>query len=196
MSMGRMGVSVVAASLAAVCLSPSARARDEAAPSHGTTGIPCRVSWRGSTYGGDTQRSVGEATMTRIVPRAGGAFLAMGSGRATVEYTSALGCPMEGTPWTATYDVIITSEDGHTATVTLASMDPPHSVVACPATGHMQFDADVPEFEATVVLRPGEQDFDQEFQLTGPERQTGVHLPDRTVAGDMGTVTLHYCTLR
>ena len=181
-----LATTILAASIAIAVISAPARAQIHTAPQPQTMGIPCRISWDVQTHGGDTLSAHGEAELTQIAPQGDGRFVAFGAGHATVTYHSANGCTMVGSPWTASYDVTVASEDGNTAQVDIGSDDDEHSVTAtrCLGNADFQYDTEPPGLpRVTVELHEGTTQFSTDHDLMGRH------------AGRSGAVTLHYCAL-
>ena len=176
-------------------LAPAA-AQIHTAPQNQVQGIPCRVSFENSTHGGDWASVKGEIALTQITPQADGAFVARGHGQGRVVYHSANSCRITGgNPFTADYDVTVTSQDGRTAQIDISSIDDPHDInFRCPGiVGGRGPQASIPRSTysmdppglptVTVELHEGSTPFAHD--MAGP----GGHH-----AGDQGSVTLHYCT--
>jgi hypothetical protein len=174
----------LAASGGALLLAP-ARAQGDAP----LTGIPCRVSWEDTTHGGDWFESRGEAELTQIMPQGDGSFVAMGHGTGMVTYHStARGCHLTSSDtFSASYTVMVLSEDGRTAHVDISSDDPSHRFdLLCPlAPGGRTTTSDYepPEIPSvTAELHEGSTPISVD------------HASDHGNAGHAGSVTLHYCT--
>jgi len=172
------------ASGAALVFAP-AHAQDDAP----LTGIPCRISWDDTTHGGDWFESRGEAELTQIMPQGDGSFVAMGHGTGTVKYHSTTpGCHLTSSDtFSASYMVMVESEDGRMASVDISSDDPSHRFdLLCPmAPGGRTTTSDYepPEIPSvTAELHEGATPFSED------------HASDHGHGGHAGTVTLHYCT--
>jgi hypothetical protein len=153
------------------------------------TGIPCRISWEDTTHGGDWFENRGEAELTQIMPQGDGSFVAMGHGTGSVKYHStARGCHLTSSDtFSASYMVMVMSEDGRTAQVDISSQDPSHRFdLLCPlAPGGRTTTSDYepPEIPSvTAELHEGATPISEE------------HRGDHGLAGHAGSVTLHYCT--
>jgi hypothetical protein len=173
--------SAVLALCAAFVFAP-ARAQDQTT----TGGAPtlCSIVWDGQTSGGDTQTAHGELQFTRSVPQANGGFIMFGSGQATVIYHSGAGLTItSGSPFTAKLEVILTSDDGRTAHISIdtATDEPDHEIVADPGGFTFSTDAEMPP-KVTMPLQDG---------ASVPYSESlgsGIRLH-----GKSGTFTLRYC---
>lgn len=152
-----------------------------------TTGdapVPCSIVWDGQTGGGDTQTAHGEMQLTRSVPQADGSFIMFGTGQATVTYHSGAGLTItSGSPFVTKLEVILNSEDGRTAKISIdiAADEPDHEIVANPGEFTFTTDAEMPP-SVTVPLQDG---------ASVPYSEShgaGIRLHTKS-----GTVTLHYC---
>jgi len=82
----------------------------------------CRIHFHDEGYGGDTTTTDGVIELNRAAPQADGSIVYMGNGRATATY-NAPGCRVTGSPHTHNVMGIVSSEDGHMATVDISVMD-------------------------------------------------------------------------
>jgi hypothetical protein len=159
-----------------------ARAQDQT--TIGDAPALCRIVWDGETSGGDTQTAHAELVFTRSVPQPDGSFIMFGSGEATVTYHSGAGLTItSGSPFTAKLDVILTSNDGRTAEVSIgdAPDETGHEIVANPGGFTFTADAEMPP-KVTVPLLDGASVPYSESHGTGMRHH-----------GESGTITLHYC---
>jgi hypothetical protein len=194
MSLQRLGIAAAAAApaLAAGWLLAPAGAQSQASP---TTAIPCGISWEDTTHGGDWFTVKGDAMFSQVAPQAGGSFVAIGYGQATVTFHPGNNCQVtSGNTFTAQYMVTMESDDGRKAQVDISSGDDSHEFkLLCPGLiqgrgatrlAETSSDYDPPGLPTVTVDlgKEGAQPFSQNFQ--GDRRGS---------AGDEGTVTLHYC---
>jgi hypothetical protein len=192
MKLSRLQIASAAAlmAFAGAWMFAPAQAQIHTAPQSQTMGIPCRISFDETTHGGDWFTIHGEAALTQIAPQAGGSFVAMGQGQGTITYhPTVAGCHLTSSDtFTASYMVIVESENGDTATVDFSSQDPSHRFdLLCPTapggrTTTSDYDPPEPP-SVTVELHEGVTPFSHE--LRGPRGES---------VGDRGNVTLHYCT--
>lgn len=81
-------------------------------------GYPCRVHWQEQTYGGDTLASTGVFQLQRSAPQMDGSVVYMGQGQVDIVFTPGGGCTAtRGANTRMPMMIIVTSEDGRTATV-------------------------------------------------------------------------------
>jgi hypothetical protein len=170
-------------------------AESQAAP---VTGIPCRVSFENTSHGGDWFTVQGEAMLTQTAPQADGSFVAFGTGEATVTFHPGNSCEVtNGDTFKASYMVTMQSDDGRKAQVDFASEDESHTFdLLCPGLirgrgasklAKTSSDYDPPGWPTvTVELREGATTYSHDQTVRTP---AGVQH-----VGDMGSVTLHYCT--
>jgi hypothetical protein len=155
----------------------------------------CRVRWQEQTYGGDTIASTGVFELDRAAPQTDGSVVYMGQGQVDIVFTPGGGCrATSGANTRMPMMVIVSSEDGQTATVDISTsymgMGNVREAgtfpveVSCPYAheSHMRVGVSAPP-SVELPLQDG---------ASASYDESTVHSFGQ-VGGQRGTVTLEYC---
>ncbi len=148
----------------------------------------CRVRWQEQTYGGDTLATTAVFELDRAAPQADGSVVYMGRGRADIVFApGGHGCrATRGANASVAMMSIVSSDDGHTATVDISSFmqDSFPVAVSCPYGHNSEMDMAVSSPPSvTLPLAEGASVSYDESSRHGFGQ----------VGGQRGTVSLEYC---